>query len=315
MGLTGYWNQGDGTYKPAMDENLRMVSVLARLIVKSAVTALPGSPVNGDIYIVPAGGDANKIAVRDNGAWAYYVPAEGWEAYALDTNLRYRFNGTTWAALVDTGIEEAPEDGEFYLRKDGAWALYVPEAGGVEEAPEDGQSYARKDGGWVPGGADGADGAPGAPGAAGPPGADGAPGATGPAGPGVPTGGTTGQVLAKTGNGDYATGWVTQAGTIVLNAQTGSYTLVLADAGAYVRIASAGASTLTVPPNSDAAFPVGTQIAVRQAGAGQVTVAAGAGVTVNTAETLKLRKQGASAALVKVATNEWDLTGDLEALP
>ena len=32
-------------------------------------------------------------------------------------------------------------------------------------------------------------------------------GATGPAGPGVPTGGTVGQVLTKTGSADYAAGW------------------------------------------------------------------------------------------------------------
>jgi len=35
------------------------------------------------------------------------------------------------------------------------------------------------------------------------------PGAQGPAGPGVPTGGTSGQVLAKTSATDYATGWTT----------------------------------------------------------------------------------------------------------
>ena len=41
----------------------------------------------------------------------------------------------------------------------------------------------------------------------GPQGERGAPGAQGPAGQGVPAGGTTGQMLAKTGNGDYETAW------------------------------------------------------------------------------------------------------------
>jgi hypothetical protein len=40
----------------------------------------------------------------------------------------------------------------------------------------------------------------------------GATGATGAAGVGVPAGGTTGQVLAKTSNTDYATGWTTPGG-------------------------------------------------------------------------------------------------------
>jgi hypothetical protein len=77
---------------------------------------------------------------------------------------------------------------------------------------------------------------------------------------------------------------------------------------------SATAVNLTVPTNASVAFPVGTIIQIRQAGAGQVTVVASGGVTVNTAETLKLRKQGSTAALVKVDTNAWDLTGDLEAV-
>ena len=41
----------------------------------------------------------------------------------------------------------------------------------------------------------------------GPQGERGAPGAQGPAGQGVPAGGTKGQMLAKTGNGDYETAW------------------------------------------------------------------------------------------------------------
>lgn len=53
-----------------------------------------------------------------------------------------------------------------------------------------------------PQGPAGADGAPGANGQ------DGAPGAQGPAGQGVPTGGTTGQVLAKSSDEDYATQWI-----------------------------------------------------------------------------------------------------------
>lgn len=52
---------------------------------------------------------------------------------------------------------------------------------------------------------------PGIAGPAGPQGPAGATGPTGPAGPGVPTGGTTGQVLAKTSATDYATGWTTPA--------------------------------------------------------------------------------------------------------
>ena len=61
-----------------------------------------------------------------------------------------------------------------------------------------------------PPGTDGQNGAPGAPGRDGVDGQDGAPGqtgATGPPGLGVPTGGTTGQLLAKTSGADHDTAW------------------------------------------------------------------------------------------------------------
>ena len=106
--------------------------------------------------------------------------------------------------------------------------------------------------------------------------------------------------------------WVPTTREPTVNTQTASYTLVLADASKYVRMNVASANTLTVPPNSSVAFPVGTTIPLRQAGAGQTTVTAGAGVTITSAETTKLRKQHASATLIKVATDSWDLTGDVE---
>lgn len=105
------------------------------------------------------------------------------------------------------------------------------------------------------------------------------------------------------------------ANEIQINNQTASHTLVIGDAGSYLRMNVATANTLTVPPNSAVAFAVGTQIPVRQAGVGQTTVAGGVGVTINTAETLKLRKQNSMATLVKVGVDEWDLTGDVELLP
>lgn len=64
----------------------------------------------------------------------------------------------------------------------------------------------------IPRGAPGADGAPGAPGQAGKdgaPGADGKPGPQGPAGPGLPSGGTSGQLIRKSGADDYQTEWFT----------------------------------------------------------------------------------------------------------
>lgn len=100
------------------------------------------------------------------------------------------------------------------------------------------------------------------------------------------------------------------------NVQTGtSYVLVLADAFKLVAMDNAAANTLTVPPNSSVAFPIGTRIDLSQDGGGQTTVVAGSGVIIRSPETLKLRKQRAKATLIKRATDTWDLEGNLEAAP
>lgn len=100
---------------------------------------------------------------------------------------------------------------------------------------------------------------------------------------------------------------------VSFNAQTGTtYTLVLSDDSKRVSMNNASANTLTVPPNSSVAFPVGTQIIIKQKGAGQTTIAAGVGVTINSADgALKLRIQYSSAVLTKSATDTWELEGDI----
>jgi hypothetical protein len=98
------------------------------------------------------------------------------------------------------------------------------------------------------------------------------------------------------------------------NRQTASYTLVIGDEGKLVETNVASANNLTVPPNSSVAFPVGTQVLVSQYGAGQTTIVAGAGVTLRSSGTkIKLSAQYAIATLIKIATDEWMLSGDLTA--
>lgn len=92
-----------------------------------------------------------------------------------------------------------------------------------------------------------------------------------------------------------------------------TYTLVLADAGKEIETTSASAVSVTIPPNSSVAFPVGTTLAVRQAGAGQVTMVAGAGVTLRQPYGLKTATQWSTIALLKRATDEWVVSGDATA--
>jgi len=101
---------------------------------------------------------------------------------------------------------------------------------------------------------------------------------------------------------------------ITTNRQTASYTLVLGDADKLVEMNVATANNLTVPPNSSVAFATGTQILLAQYGAGQTTVVAGSGVTIRSnGAKLKLNVQYSGATLIKIATDEWYLFGDIVA--
>lgn len=99
---------------------------------------------------------------------------------------------------------------------------------------------------------------------------------------------------------------------LTVNTQTTSYTLVLGDANKLVEINNAAANNLTVPPNTSVAFPVGTCISIGQYGAGKTTIVAGAGVTLRAYNgNLNLAGQYAMCSLIKRATDEWWVAGNL----
>ena len=124
----------------------------------------------------------------------------------------------------------------------------------------------------------------------------------------------TGDVLTASGVNAIATN-VNLLAYLPTNAQSGtSYTLALTDVAYIVEMNNASANTVTVPPNSSVAFPVGSQLVILQTGSGQTSVAAGSGVTINSSGSkLKLTGQWSAATLIKRATNSWVLVGDITA--
>ncbi len=99
---------------------------------------------------------------------------------------------------------------------------------------------------------------------------------------------------------------------ITANRQIASYILALTDINKVVEMSVASANTLTIPPNSSVAFPIGTVIEVLQYGVGQTTLTPGAGVTIRSeGSKLKTTAQYAQAALRKIDTDEWIAAGSL----
>lgn len=75
-------------------------------VIDRDLTAPPGTPAEGDIYIVAAAASGDwlakehHIAHYDNGAWRFIAPNEGLTMWLKDENTLITYNGSTWGNAV-----------------------------------------------------------------------------------------------------------------------------------------------------------------------------------------------------------------------
>ena len=125
--------------------------------------------------------------------------------------------------------------------------------------------------------------------------------------------------IGRTGATTTVTGALTATGTTILGpasiaTQATAKTLVLVDQGTVIDMTNSSDVALTIPPNSSVAFPVGTQILVVRNSTGKVSFTPGAGVTLRSDSSKQfIATQYSAATLVKRATDEWYLIGNLAA--
>lgn len=128
---------------------------------------------------------------------------------------------------------------------------------------------------------------------------------------------SSGAIWHKTTVKGVLTGWHKLAGVKdakLINAQTASYIAALLDVNKIVEISNASGNTFTLPPDTDVAFPDGSEITVVQTGAGLLTVTAGAGVTMTkVAATAKSLGRYSRIVCYKRTTSTWNINGDLAA--
>jgi len=280
LGLTGFWDLGADGWKDANDVNLRLLSALVQPRALDHVGTTPGSPTDGDIYLFTAAHatQPNKIAIRDDGAWVHVTPASGWLVYDVAAGFYRKFSGSAWIEFAGYTDEQA---------RDAIGAALI-EGTGIDITVNDGgdtitiTNTAPSSGSYTDEQARDA----------------------------------IGTALASSGAINIAVNDGSDTITISQGAVTSqagtSYTAVLGDANTYIRFSNASAVSFTIPPNSSAAFPVGTVIEVEQAGAGALSFVAGSGVTLNSRSSdLTLAGQYAVAFAKKVATDTWTVNGDL----
>lgn len=135
---SGYIDDEVG-WGPDMNANLRMLDAVLQLrVVDKDLSAPPGSPVAGSVYIVgptPSGawaGHADHLAVWRVGddltaSWFFVVPKSGWKAWLIDETADYRFSGSAWA-IISSGGGSAPAGVEWATEKTDNYQPVLSEA-------------------------------------------------------------------------------------------------------------------------------------------------------------------------------------------
>lgn len=110
LGLEAFFDLGESGWDDEVSLNFLLLSVLVQGNVLETVSATPGSPDDGDVYLFsethPT--EPNQIAIRDDGAWVFAVPQAGWRVYDQDAEVLKLFNGTLWQPFTGGGGATAP---------------------------------------------------------------------------------------------------------------------------------------------------------------------------------------------------------------
>lgn len=178
----------ENTIDPAAGLNLALnvVDALLQSRVENMVTnAPPGSPADGVQYIVgsaPTGawvGHSRALArwVAEGAFWQFYAGGvQAWLVINKADNTIYSWNSTTHDWVAAAGLNDAPSDDGYYVRRNAAWVaspvgiqsivagtnVTIDDtdpanpivsasggSGGVPEAPNDGKLYGRESEAWV----------------------------------------------------------------------------------------------------------------------------------------------------------------------
>lgn len=108
FGMNYGWALGESGWNTGMDANLlKIARVGIHLSVKDRDLATPpGSPANGDTYIVGASATGawathdGKVAVWDGSAWVFYTPRIGWVTYLEDEEKLSAYKAGGWSVGI-----------------------------------------------------------------------------------------------------------------------------------------------------------------------------------------------------------------------
>ncbi len=100
------------------NEAIRALDALVQLsVIDRDRTEPPAEPADGDRHIVAAAasgdwaGRDNAVAAFQDGAWAYYAPQTGWQAWIAADGTSVGWDGTAWVAPAVSALQNAAHAG------------------------------------------------------------------------------------------------------------------------------------------------------------------------------------------------------------
>ena len=96
------------------NEALQLIDAVTQLTIVSEALAAPDNPAEGTCYLIAAGatgpwsGKDGRLAFRQDGAWIYILPRDGWRAYFLAASEMRVFAGGAWNDIVPPAPANLP---------------------------------------------------------------------------------------------------------------------------------------------------------------------------------------------------------------
>ena len=97
------------------NEALRVLDAVVNVsVLDRSLASPPLSPTEGARYIVAPGatgawtGTTGRIAAFQDGAWAFYIPREGWLAWVADEDILVVYDGAAWMAAGSGSVNPTP---------------------------------------------------------------------------------------------------------------------------------------------------------------------------------------------------------------
>lgn len=163
LGLESNWASAASGWDVGVNKNLNILDAIIFCNATFGLTAPPGSPAMGSVYLVGASatgawaGKDNQIAIYAVSSWIFLVPKAGWRIRNSSTGAYWAHNGTAWAAETVTVAVDLADLGDVDLAglADGKILVWNATAAKwklvsllMEDAPADGLPYERVAGGW-----------------------------------------------------------------------------------------------------------------------------------------------------------------------